>query len=220
MASSESASGEVKEDLRKLFLKITDQQSAYQEILEQIQTNRAEMNRIKEVELQKISHYFMLLKRAIDDREHFLRKTYEDQVDDHFGYFEQELQNLTHAYSQVEVLYQNANSLCTSFDHSDHAGIVAAAYHVKNVDERYEELRKSVLGKYPVNSKEALSQMASTLRNQATLDGKSQKGEIGYFRGTRNPSTMMPAAVINTEASLQLISNIGHIAKSANYAKF
>ena len=78
MAGTESASAEVKDDLRKLFLKIADQHSSYRELTDQVRKNHSEMLKIKDAEMKKISQYFKFIKSAIEERENEVKMSYEE----------------------------------------------------------------------------------------------------------------------------------------------
>lgn len=81
------------------------------------------------------------------------------------------------------------------------------------MSEQYDELKSNILDKYPAEAK-------AEPAGNSLLKLLGKKKEIGYFKGTRNPSTLMPKVVINSDASINLIENLGDVEKNPNLAKF
>jgi len=62
-----------------------------------------------------------------------------------------------HIYAEIDKLYWESNQITLDFEHADHATIVAAAHKVRTMDERYEEIKRTVLANYPLDNQAQLA---------------------------------------------------------------
>ena len=55
---------------------------------------------------------------------------------------------------------------------------------------------------------------------KTVLHEKDASNDIRFFRGTKSPASNMPVVIFNADSSIELISQLGHVAKSAGHYKF
>lgn len=107
--------------------------------------NQAEVIRMKEMELNKISDFFTQLRKNLTAREESFKKEYLERMDREFGYFREDIIMINRIHSQIEQLFCDMNQITVVMDHMEPSGVVAQTHRVKSFSDRYMHLKSTLI---------------------------------------------------------------------------
>lgn len=117
----------------------------YQELRDRIAANQAEVLRMKEMELNKITDFFNQIRAAVTAREEAFRREYVNKIESQFGYFREDVNIISRVYSQIERLFNDMNQVTIVLDHMEPQGVVAQTLKVRQFADRYDHLLSTVI---------------------------------------------------------------------------
>ena len=85
-----------------------------------------ELDKFKEVELQKMTDTFRKMRQALDEREAVFKRDYEEMVKSQFEYLNKDSFKLRNIYTEIDHIYQNILKVQTLQEQFDDYTIVGS----------------------------------------------------------------------------------------------